>query len=51
MRPFTAGDLHGRSGNSPYLGRELPGQVRFTLYRGTPTVFDGVVLDAPGERA
>ena len=51
VRPFTAGDLHGRSGNSPYLGRELPGQVRFTLYRGTPTVFDGVVLDAPGERA
>ncbi len=51
VRPFTAGDLHGRSGNSPYLGWELPGQVRFTLYRGTPTVFDGVVLDAPGERA
>jgi dihydroorotase len=47
-RPFTTADLAGRSVNSPYLGRELPGDVRFTLYRGVPTVVDGTVLDTPG---
>ncbi|MFT4136616.1 dihydroorotase [Microbacterium sp.] len=51
VRAFTADDLHGRSGNSPYLGRELPGQVRWTLYRGVPTVWDAAVLDIPGAHA
>src|SRR5690606_34742698 len=32
--PFTAADLRGRSVNSPYLGRELPGSVRWTIHRG-----------------
>lgn len=48
---FAASDLHGRSGNSPYLGRELPGDVRWTFYDGVVTVADGGVLDRPGERA
>lgn len=44
---FTEADLAGKSTNSPYLGLELPGKVRHTLYRGTFTVRDGdvVVLD------
>ena len=47
-RPFAVGDLAGRSTNSPYLGRELPGEVRWTVRAGIPTVVDGAVLDAPG---
>ena len=43
---FTEADLAGKSTNSPYLGLELPGSVRWTVYRGTPTVRDGEVVDA-----
>ena len=43
VRTFARGDLHGRSVNSPYLGRELPGEVRWTLFRGAATVEDAVV--------
>ncbi|NLT27215.1 MAG: dihydroorotase [Microbacteriaceae bacterium] len=43
---FTEDDLAGKSRNSPYLGLELPGSVRWTIYRGTPTVRDGEVVDA-----
>ncbi|WP_434811214.1 dihydroorotase [Microbacterium sp. bgisy189] len=43
-RTFTTDDLRGRSLNSPYLGRELPGQVRWTLSRGAITVHDGSVV-------
>jgi dihydroorotase len=50
-RTFSSADLHGRSANSPYLGRELPGEVRWTLHAGVPTVADGRLLDAPGERS
>ena len=42
---FTVGDLHGRSHNSPYLGRELPGSVRWTIHRGRPTLADGVLVE------
>lgn len=42
---FTEDDLAGKSKNSPYLGLELPGSVRWTIYRGTPTVVDGEVVD------
>lgn len=47
-RAFARDGLHGRSVNSPYLGRELPGEVRWTYFAGAPTVADGRVLDAPG---
>ncbi|WP_295845507.1 dihydroorotase [uncultured Microbacterium sp.] len=47
-RTFGFDDLRGRSTNSPYLGRELPGEVRWTVRAGIPTVVDGAVLDAPG---
>jgi dihydroorotase len=48
VRPFSRDDLQGRSVNSPYLGRELPGSVRWTFFRGTPTVADGAVADLAG---
>lgn len=50
VRTFTDADLRGRSVNSPYLDRELPGEVRWTLFRGTATVADGDLLDRPGAR-
>ena len=45
---FTAADLHGQSTNSPYLGRELPGEVRWTVHRGTATVADGALVEGIG---
>ncbi len=50
-RTFAVSDLRGRSKNSPYLGRELPGEVRWTVRAGIPTVVEGALLDAPGELA
>jgi dihydroorotase len=32
--------------NSPYRGRELPGRVVATFFRGRPTVLDGALADA-----
>ncbi|GAA5027477.1 dihydroorotase [Microbacterium fluvii] len=46
-RAFALDDLHGRSVNSPYLGRELPGEVRWTIHRGTVTVRDGALVENP----
>ncbi|MEO6532166.1 MAG: dihydroorotase [Pseudolysinimonas sp.] len=40
-RTFGVEHLHGKSHNSPYLGRELPGRVVATVHRGIPTVLDG----------
>jgi dihydroorotase len=40
---FDRDDLRGRSTNSPYVGRELPGSVRWTFFRGRVTLDDGVV--------
>ena len=40
---FTAADLHGRSANSPYLGRPLPGRVQYTVHSGVLTVVEGAV--------
>ncbi|GAA1845828.1 dihydroorotase [Microbacterium koreense] len=51
QRTFTTADLRGRSDNSPYVGRELPGDVRWTVYKGVPTVADGALLDRPGDLA
>ncbi|MCM6760891.1 dihydroorotase [Rathayibacter sp. ZW T2_19] len=45
-RSFSTADLRGRSTNSPYLGRELPGRVVATLHDGYPTVLDGELVDA-----
>ena len=42
---FTQGDLHGRSVNSPYLGRDLPGRVQWTIHRGYATVADGALVE------
>ena len=42
---FQVGDLRGRSVNSPYLGTDLPGQVRFTIHRGYLTVADGELVE------
>jgi len=45
VRVFGRDDLHGRSVNSPYLDRELPGEVRWTLHRGIATVADGALRE------
>ena len=42
---FTTEHLHGKSVNSPYLGRELPGRIVTTVHRGRPTVLDGRLLE------
>jgi len=47
---FGVERLHGKSVNSPYLGRELPGRVVATIHGGVPTVLDGV-LRGPEEVA
>jgi dihydroorotase len=45
-RRFSTADLRGRSANSPYLGRELPGRVVATFHDGYPTMLDGQLVDA-----
>lgn len=45
---FTRDDLHGRSHNSPYLGRDLPGRVQWTIHGGVVTVADGVLVETLG---
>ena len=47
---FTTAELHGRSENSPYLGRELPGQVRWTIHQGVVTLADGEIVEDLGAR-
>ncbi|MGX1931895.1 dihydroorotase [Microbacterium resistens] len=42
---FTTADLRGQSVNSPYLGRDLPGSVRWTVHRGYETLSDGAVVE------
>ncbi|MBN9180160.1 MAG: dihydroorotase, partial [Microbacterium sp.] len=42
---FTTGDLRGRSRNSPYVGRELPGRVVWTVHQGRPTVAEGRLVE------
>ncbi|MGI9825291.1 dihydroorotase [Agromyces sp. Marseille-Q5079] len=50
---FGLDRLAGRSVNSPYLGRTLPGRVVSTFHAGYATVLDGVVqpADAVARRA
>jgi len=45
-RSFDTSLLHGKSINSPYLGRTLPGQVLATIHDGYATVLDGALVDA-----
>ncbi len=42
---FTESELHGRSANSPYLGRELPGRVEWTVHGGLVTVESGALVE------
>ncbi len=42
---FTVADLRGRSENSPYLGRDLPGRVEWTVHGGVVTVASGTVVE------
>lgn len=42
---FTTADLHGRSTNSPYLDRELPGRVEWTVHGGVVTLAEGVLVE------
>lgn len=44
-RSFSTDDLYGKSINSPYLGRELPGRVVATVHDGYATVLDGTLVD------
>ncbi|MFL0409782.1 dihydroorotase [Microbacterium paludicola] len=45
---FGTDDLRGRSVNSPYVGRELPGQVMWTIHRGCATLANGELVEPQG---
>ncbi len=45
-RTFSVEQLRGKSVNSPYLGRELPGRIVATVHGGVPTVLDGELRPA-----
>lgn len=44
-RTFQVSDLAGKSSNSPYLDRELPGRVEATFHAGYATVLGGALVD------
>lgn len=44
-RDFATADLHGRSQNSPYLGRSLPGRVVEVWHGGVRTVSGGALVE------
>ena len=44
-RVWGADDLRGRSINTPYLGRQLPGRIVHTVHRGVLTVDDGALVE------
>ena len=48
---FAEADLHGRSVNSPYLGRQLPGRVLWTIHQGRATLADGALVELEGPAA
>ncbi|WAC65845.1 dihydroorotase [Agrococcus sp. SL85] len=50
-RTIEIGHLRGRSANSPFLGIELPGEVRHVWHGGARTVRDGQVLPVPEPEA
>ncbi|HRQ01107.1 MAG TPA: dihydroorotase [Terrimesophilobacter sp.] len=45
-RTFDVAQLRGKSANSPYLGRSLPGRVVATVHSGYATVLEGELVDA-----
>ena len=47
---FTTDRLAGKGVNSPYLGRELPGRVLWTIHEGTAVLRDGALIE-PAEAA
>lgn len=50
-RSWSPADLRGRSANTPYTGRELPGTVVTTIHAGTLTVRDGNLVDPASLRS
>ena len=42
---------YSRSDNNPYREIDLPGEVRYTFYAGTPTVVDGSIADPDALRS
>jgi dihydroorotase len=42
---FTRSDLRGRSANSPYLERDLPGRVLWTIHRGAAVLAHGALVE------
>jgi dihydroorotase len=44
-RVFSRENLRGKSSNSPYLGRTLPGRIISTIHDGYATVLDGELVD------
>lgn len=45
-RTFESDAIVSRSSNSPYVGMELPGAIRATIFRGRATVLDGNLVSA-----
>jgi dihydroorotase len=44
-REWSTADMRGRSTNTPYAGRQLPGRVVHTVHRGVLTVDDGALVE------
>jgi dihydroorotase len=44
-------DLHGRSVNTPFSGRQLPGRVMYTAHRGVLTVDHGALAEPEAVQA
>jgi dihydroorotase len=45
-REFSREQLRGKSVNSPYFGRQVPGRVIATIHDGYATVLDGELVEA-----
>ncbi len=43
-RTITLDTQHSAATNTPFLGMELPGQVRYTMWRGSLTIRDSVAV-------
>ena len=43
-------NLRGRSTNSPFVGHDLPGRVMTTIFNGTETVIDGMLVEPDSVR-